>query len=144
MPYNCELTTENRDLYENRIIQLVMIFFSCYSQVVADCIITRMYEYLIAMQYINTNKEVHQKVALKSIKLTEDGRSLVNLMRIIRNYDVHSPSRLTESLYKRFKESITQDSIKDVAGFYLCPDKIIDFLQYQANSLNSQPKKISL
>ncbi len=135
MPYNCMLTSENRCLYEERIARLIDIFFLCFDQVVADCIITRMYEYLLAYPYIDTHDEVHQKEAIKLLGLSSKGRALFNLMSQIRNYDVHAPSGLNAQLYHRFRENITSDSIKDVTGFYLCPDKAATFLEYQAGQL---------
>lgn len=56
-------------------------------------------------------------------------------MSQIRNYDIHAPSGLNAQLYNRFRENKTPDSIEDVTGFYLCPDKAIAFLEYQAKLL---------
>lgn len=135
MPFNCELTHENQPLYEQRILELIDVFFICFSQVLADCITTKMYEYLLAYQYIDTKDEVHQKQALKKMQLSSDGFSLIAMMRNIRNFEIHSPSVLTQNLYNSFRKSITSDSIKDVTWFYLCPDKAALFLKYQATKL---------
>lgn len=136
VPFNCELTQENQSLYEQRILELIDVFFMCFSQVLADCITTKMYEYLLAYQYIDTKDEVHQKQALKKMQLSSDGFSLIAMMRNIRNFEIHSPNVLTQNLYNSFRKSITSDSIKDVTGFYLCPDKAVSFLEYQAKQLN--------
>ena len=135
-PFNCELTHENQSLYEQRILELIDVFFMCFSQVLADCITAKMYEYLLAYQYIDTKDEVHQKQALKKMQLSSDGFSLIAMMRNIRNFEIHSPNVLTQNLYNSFRKSITSDSIKDVTGFYLCPDKAVSFLEYQAKQLN--------
>ena len=70
------------------------------------------------------------------MQLSSDGFSLIAMMRNIRNFEIHSPNVLTQNLYNSFRKSITSDSIKDVTGFYLCPDKAVSFLEYQAKQLN--------
>lgn len=146
-PFNCELTHENQSLYEQRILELIDVFFMCFSQVLADCVTTKMYEYLLAYQYIDTKDEVHQKQALKKMQLSSDGFSLIAMMRNIRNFEIHSPNVLTQNLYNSFRKSITSDSIKDVTGFYLCPDKAALFLKYQATKLKettSSPQRMEV
>lgn len=150
MPYNCTLTSENQELFENRILSLIELFFVSFNAVLADCIITKMYEYLLAYQYINTDSEVHQAAGFRKMQLSVDGRSLINIMSQIRNYETHSPSMLTEKLYANFRENITQESIKDATWFYLCPDLAIKFLEYQRNltasgkRTNNTPKKMDV
>lgn len=150
MPYNCTLTSENQELFENRILSLIELFFVSFNTVLADCIITKMYEYLLAYQYINTDAEVHQAAGFKKMQLSADGRSLVSIMSRIRNYETHSPSMLTEQLYTRFRSKITQESINDVTGFYLCQDLAVKFLEYQRDlaasgkHINDTPKKMDV
>lgn len=151
MPYNCTLTSENQELFENRILSLIELFFISLNTVLADCIITKMYEYLLAYQYINTDSEVHQAASFKKMQLSADGRSLVSIMSQIRNYEIHSPEMLIDGvIYANFRENITQESIKDATWFYLCPDLAIKFLEYQRNltasgkRTNNTPKKMDV
>ena len=150
MPYNCTLTSENQELFENRILSLIELFFVSFNTVLTDCIITKMYEYLLAYQYIDTDAEVHQAAGFKRMKLSSAGRSLVSVMSQIRNYETHSPSMLTAQLYANFRENITPDYIKDVTGFYLCPDSAVKFLEYQKDliikgkHIDTTPKKIDV
>lgn len=150
MPYNCTLTSENQELFENRILSLIELFFISFNTVLADCIITKMYEYLLAYQYINTDAEVHQAAGFKKMQLSVSGRPLVNLMSQIRNYEIHSPENLNEQLYTRFRSKITQESINDVTWFYLYPDLAVKFLEYQRDPatsgkhINDTPKKMDV
>lgn len=150
MPYNCTLTSENQELFENRILSLIELFFVSFNTVLADCIITKMYEYLLAYQYINTDEKVYQAAGFKKMQLSADGRPLVSIMSRIRNYETHSPSMLTEQLYTRFRSKITSESIKDVTGFYLCPDLAVKFLEYQKDliikgkRIDTTPKRIDV
>ena len=151
MPYNCTLTSENQELFENRILSLIELFFVSFNTVLADCIITKMYEYLLAYQYINTDAEVHQAAGFKKMQLSADGRSLVSIMSRIRNYEIHSPEMLIDGvIYANFRENITQKSINDVTGFYLCQDLAVKFLEYQRDlaasgkHINDTPKKMDV
>lgn len=142
MPYNCKLTDENRYLFEERINELIRVFFMTFSQVVADCIITKMYEYLLSYQYINTNAEVHQRDIFKQKLFSKDGLQLVNIMCTIRNYEVHSPSDLNNKLYRNFRIMITPDSIQDITGFYLSSEAAAKFLQWQSDQVRVEQAAI--
>lgn len=128
MPYKCTLTDSNRHFVEERINELIMLYFALNKQLLCDFVLVLMFEYIAAFVHINTEEEVHQRDIVKKLALSVDGRALINLIARMRNLVIHSPHELTSKTYRNFATYLSDEGIHDLVGFYLDSTLAVKFL----------------
>ena len=128
MPYNCTLTDDNRYIVEERVNELINLYFTTGAQILCDFVLILMFEYIAAFACMNTEKEIHQREIVKRLDLSVDGLSLVNLLIQIRNFAIHAPQLLNSKFYMNFATYLSYDGIHDLVGFYLDPSLAVKFL----------------
>ena len=129
MPYDCTLTSGNRYLLEARINELIELYFDLGRKVLRDFALVLIFEYLEAFVHIDTSEHVYQDDIVKKLDLSEGGLSAVNLLAQVRNSIIHAPQNLEAKLYQDFVDSLSEDAIQDLVGFYLDSELATKFLR---------------
>lgn len=102
MPYNCTLTDDNRHIVEERINELIKLYFDIGARILCDFVLILVFECIAVFVHINTEEDVHQHDVVKILSLSGKGRALVSLLIQVRNAVIHASQRLNASLCDNF------------------------------------------
>lgn len=130
MPYNCTMTDENRFIYEHRIYAIIEIFNVTHSIALLNFIIVAITEYLYAIAYINTKDTINTKVAFSRLKLSDPSRSLVIVMKQVRDATVHCPNELTLGIMVALRDSSVPAAVKDLLPYFSDTHTIINLFKW--------------
>lgn len=130
MSYNCDITDEDRFIYEHRIYDTIEIFNAIPSIDLLNFIIVEITEYLFAIAHINTKDAVNTKVAFSRLKLSNPSRSLVIVMKQVMDATVHNPEELTLGVMTALRKKSVPAAVKGLLPYFSDTYTIINLFKW--------------
>lgn len=131
MPYDCNLTSSNRVVYEQRILRRLELFNISHDVEDLYLLITFIIEYLLSLAFIDTKEKVFTKVAINKLGVSDVSKGMLFTMLNIRHAFIHSPCELNDDLLESFRGCIHKQGILELSSLFINKEPIQRFFAQQ-------------
>lgn len=131
MPYDCNLTSSNRIVYEQRILRRLDLFNISHDVEDLYLLITFIVEYLLSIAFIDTKEKVFTKVAINKLGVSGVSKGMLFTMLNVRNAFIHSPCELNNDLLESFRGCIHEQGILELSSLFINKEPIQRFFVQQ-------------
>lgn len=131
MPYDCNLTSSNRIVYEQRTLRRLDLFNASHDAEDLYLLITFVVEYLLALAFIDTKEKVFTKVAINKLGVSDVSKGMIFTMLNIRHAFIHSPCELNNAVIESFRRCICEQGILELSSLFINKEPIQRFFMQQ-------------
>lgn len=132
MPYDCNLTSSNRVVYEQRILRRLNLFNISHDAEDLYLLITFIIEYLLALAFIDTKEKVFTKVAINKLGVSDVSKGMLFTMLNIRHAFIHNPCALNDAVLASFRSCICEQGILELSSLFINKEPIQRFFTQQS------------